>query len=111
MLRRDKPERGPEAFKDVLSQLFTARGWGRRQARLHLERAWEAVAGPEIAARTRVAALRRSTLDIDVDGPVLMQELTSFHKRRLLAELRKRLPGTMLTDLKFRPAAFDHETE
>ncbi|MBY0228905.1 MAG: DUF721 domain-containing protein [Gemmataceae bacterium] len=107
MIRRDVPERGPEPLKEVLSQLFTARGWGRRQARLHLERAWAASAGEEIAARTRVLALRRSTLDIEVDGPVLMQELASFHKRRLLTELRKRLPGTTLTDLKFRPGHFD----
>ena len=33
---------------------------------------------------------------------VLLQELTHFHKRRLLEQLRQRLPGTPITDLRFR---------
>ena len=100
--RRNTPERGPENLGEILARLFTARGWGRRQGRLHLEKAWAEAAGPDFAARTRVAALRRGVLEVVVGNAVLLQELASFHKRRLLEELRRRLPNTPVTDLRFR---------
>lgn len=104
-IRRYTPSRPPEDLSEILSRLFTARGWGRRQDRLRLERGWvEAVstAGATIAAHTQVGALRRGVLEVLVDSPVLLQELSHFHKRRLLQRLRERLPGTNITDLRFR---------
>jgi predicted nucleic acid-binding Zn ribbon protein len=102
MIKRDKPEKGPEALTEILSQLFTARGWGRRSERLHLEHAWEAAAGPAYVGKTRAGSLRRGVLEIHVENAVLMQELNSFHKRRLLADLKRRLPNTPITDLRFK---------
>ncbi len=93
---------GPELLGEVLSRLFTARGWGRRQERLRLEDAWADAAGPEIAPHTRVGALRRGVLEVTVANASLLQDLAHFHKRRLLTELRRRLPNTPLTDLRFR---------
>jgi predicted nucleic acid-binding Zn ribbon protein len=101
-IRRNNPERGPEHLAEILSRLFTSRGWGRRQDRLHLERAWAEAAGADVAPHTRVAALRRGVLEVTVGNAVLLQELTHYHKRRLLEQLRKRLPGTPITDLRFR---------
>ena len=95
-------EKGPEPLGEILSRLFAARGWGRRQDRLRLEEAWAQVAGPERARQTRVGALRRGVLEILVANAVLLQELAHFQKRRLLEQLRRRLPGTPLTDLRFR---------
>jgi hypothetical protein len=46
-------------------------------------------------------------LEVVVDNAVLLQELAHFHKRRLLEELRRRLPGTPLTDLRFRAGVLD----
>ena len=40
---------GPEPISEILSRLFTARGWGRRQDRLRLELAWAEAAGVEAA--------------------------------------------------------------
>ena len=99
--------KGPETIGEVLARLFTARGWGRRQDRLHLERAWAEAAGPEYAAQTRVAGLRRNVLEVVVGNAVLLQELAHFHKRRLLEALRGKLPGTPLTDLRFRAGVID----
>ncbi len=106
-IRRDVPNRGPERLGEILSRLFTARGWGRRQDRLHLERAWAEVVGAEHAAHTRPAALRRGVLEVTVDNAVLLQELAHFHKRRLLEQLRRRLPDTPLTDLRFRAGVLE----
>jgi predicted nucleic acid-binding Zn ribbon protein len=101
-LRRDPESRGPEPLGDILGRLFTARGWGRRQGRLHLERAWAEAAGPDVAAHTRPGTLRRGVLEVIVDNAALLQELAHYHKRRLLELLRGRLGGTPLTDLRFR---------
>jgi predicted nucleic acid-binding Zn ribbon protein len=101
-IRRDVPNRGPERLGEILSRLFAARGWGRRQGRLHLEKAWIEAAGPEFAAHTRPGVLRRGVLEVIVGNAVLLQELAHFHKRRLLEQLRRQLPDTPLTDLRFR---------
>src|SRR2546430_12759404 len=95
-------ESGPETLKEILSHLFTARGWGRRQGRLHLEKAWAAAVGEEHEVHTRVAGIRRGILEVEVNNGVLLQELAHFHKRRLLENLRSSLPGTTVTDLRFK---------
>lgn len=100
--RKHEPDRGPERVGEIVSRLFIARGWGRKQDRLHLEAAWAEAVGPDRARQTRVGALRRGVLEITVGNGVLMQELAHFHKRKLLEALRKKLPGTKLTDLRFR---------
>jgi predicted nucleic acid-binding Zn ribbon protein len=98
--------KGPEKIGEILSRLFAARGWGRRQDRLRLERAWAEAAGPDVAPHTRVVAIRRNVLEVEVKGAVLLQELAQFHKRRLLELLRKALPGVTVADLRFRAGAW-----
>jgi predicted nucleic acid-binding Zn ribbon protein len=95
---------GPEVLSEVLSRLFTSRGWGRRQDRLRLEEAWAAaVAACGLAqGETRVSTLRRGVLEVVVGSSVLLQELAHYHKRSLLEQLRSRLRGTIVTNLRFR---------
>ena len=102
-------EKGPEAIGEILSRLFTARGWGRQQERLRLEQAWAEAVGPEGARQTHVAGLRRGVLEVVVGNAVLLQELAHYHKRRLLEQLRGRLPNTTLTDLRFRAGVVKNE--
>jgi predicted nucleic acid-binding Zn ribbon protein len=104
-------ERGPERLGEVLSRLFAARGWGRRQDRIRLEQAWEKAVDPQHAPATRVGALRRGVLEVLVNNGVLMQELSGFHKRRLLEKLRTLLPGTTLADLRFRVGTWTNPTD
>ena len=101
-VKREPVKKGPELLSEVLSRLFTARGWGRRQDRLRLEQAWAESVGAEGAKQTRVAALRRGVLEIEVGSAVLLQELTHYHKRKLLEQIRRRLPGVTVMDLRFR---------
>lgn len=93
---------GPEPLAEILGRLFTAKGWGRKQDRMRLESAWQEAVGPEHATQTRVGAIRRGVLEIEVFGAVLLQELAHYHKRRILARLRESLPGTTVSDLRFR---------
>jgi len=103
-------ESGPETLKEILSRLFTARGWGRRQGRLHLEKAWASAVGPEHANHTRVAGFRRGILEVEVNNGVLLQELAQFHKRRLLEALRSSLAGTTVTDLRFKAGTWNTDS-
>lgn len=96
--------KGPEKIGEIIGRLFAARGWGRKQERLRLERAWAEAAGPQYQANTRVGAIRRNVFEVEVRGAVVLQELAQFHKRRLLEALRKLLPEITLTDLRFRSA-------
>ena len=98
--------RGPESIADILGRLFTARGWGRKTDRLRLEAAWAEAVGPELLRDTRVGGIRRGVLEVEVRNAVLIQELAQYHKRGLLAKLRKTLTGMTLTDVKFRAAAW-----
>ena len=99
-------DKGPEKIADVLGRLFTSRGWGRKNDRLRLESAWADVAGEPLLKDTRVLGMKRGVLEIDVRNAVLMSELAQYHKRGLLAKLRKALPGVTLTDIKFRAGAW-----
>ncbi len=96
---------GPEPLGEILSRLFAARGWGRRQAQLRLEEAWAAAVGPIAAPHTRVGRLRRGVLEVIVDNAVLLQELAHFQKRPLLERLRQQLPELAFLDLRFRAGA------
>jgi len=109
-LNRPTPDKGPELLGEVLSRLFTARGWGRRQGRLHLEQAWADAVGVEHALHSRVGNLRRGVLEVEVDNAILLQELAHYHKRRLLEQLRSRLPGNTLTDIRFRAGTWEKKT-
>jgi hypothetical protein len=104
--RIHKPEPDPEPIKEILARMFTARGWGRRQARLHLERAWCDAVGAEFEAQTRVLGLKRGVFEIEVASGVLVQELSHYHKRRLLETLRAKLPGQTIKELRFRVGKF-----
>jgi hypothetical protein len=73
---------------------------------VRLEAAWAEAVGPELLPETRVNALRRGVLEVEVRGGVLLQELAQFHKRKLLTALRQKLSGTTITDLKFRAGAW-----
>ena len=104
--RIDQPDLGPEPMKEILSRLFVARGWGRRQARLHLESAGLDAVGPDYAANTRVLGLKRGVLEVEVASAVVVQELSHYHKRRLLQTLRAKLTGHTIKELRFKVGTF-----
>ncbi len=97
-----KPEKGPEPLKEILAQLFTSRGWGRRAARQQLENAWAEAVGVQHQSHTRVTQIRRGILEVEVDSAILLQELASFQKRGLLEKMKKAVPNQGIKDLRFK---------
>jgi predicted nucleic acid-binding Zn ribbon protein len=98
---------GPEPLADVLGRLFAARGWGRQQERRQLEEVWKGVLADLglSADKTQLGALRRGVLEVTVQDAVLLHEMSQFHKRRLLENLRSALGPERVTELRFRLGA------
>jgi len=96
---------GPEKIGEILSRLFAARGWGRKQDRLRLERAWPTRLAPILRPQTRVAGIKRKRPGSGSERRRAVAGTAQFHKRRLLEALRKMLPGATVTDLRFRAPA------
>lgn len=93
--------KGPQLFADVLSELFTKRGYARVQSNAALADAWRQSAGELFAAHTRVGGLRRGVLEVVAANSTLLQEL-QFAKQGLLESLRQRLPDEPIEELRLR---------
>jgi predicted nucleic acid-binding Zn ribbon protein len=101
-LSRPVPRRGPRALGSVLSELFARRGFAQIEADRQWQEIWSEVAGADVASHSRVVGLRGGCLEVVVDSSVLVQELATFQREKLLGEIRERLPQTRLRSLRFR---------
>jgi hypothetical protein len=63
--------------------------------------------GPEYRTHARVLGLKRGIMEVEVDSAVLVQELTHYHRRRLLQALTEKLPGQPVRELRFRVGKFE----
>ena len=99
--RPSRPGSGPEPIADILARVLRETGLDRRR-QSDLVDAWVDVAGPAVAARTRIGTFRKGVLVIEVDSSALKQELSLFQREELLAALRERMKGTFVEDLRFR---------
>jgi len=96
--RRDEPQ----PLGDVLSHLFTLRGYGRTGTQRQLGDIWRTLAGEQIADRTRVLGIKAGVLQIGVAGSAQLQELDHFHKHSLLESLHSQHPDLGITNIRFR---------
>jgi predicted nucleic acid-binding Zn ribbon protein len=103
--------RGPRALAEILSDLFTIRGYGRLLARQELEDAWNRAVGTSFCQQTRLGEVRRGVLNVTVAHSTLLEELAAFRKPSLLEAIRATAPGTTIHDIRFRvgPVGLDVE--
>ncbi len=92
--------RKPKRINNVLAQVMQRRGYAQVRAGSERDEAWTEAAG-EVASATRVGALRRGILQIEVANSLQMQELT-FRKEELIKKLQTALPDAGIKQLKFR---------
>lgn len=93
---------GPESLGKALAELVALRGLARPRGTQQLAEIWKTVAGPRIAAATRVIGIRRGVLHVGVASSPLLSELASFHKESLLAAFERDHADLKIRDLKFR---------
>jgi len=63
--------------------------------------AWARVVGEGVAERTSLKSYREGRLLVEVDSPVLLQELSGFMTRSLLEELRRTPEGRDVAEVRF----------
>lgn len=66
-----------------------------------LIRAWEEAADDPWRDRTNLRRLEGGVLEVGVTSDALRDELTNFHRERLLAVLRAALPDVPLVGIRF----------
>ena len=92
----------PPTLGAALQELLRLKGVADAGGNRQLADAWRAAAGDRVADRTRVVGVRHGTLHVGVQNSALLGELASFHRDRLLADLREKLPESRLKALKFK---------
>lgn len=95
--RRSKPRSAAELLPAALRSL------GIPSARLtsRLRKAWGAACEEAWRGRTLLRRLEGGVLEIGVASAALRDELTNFHRDRLLAVLRVALPDVPLVAIRF----------
>jgi hypothetical protein len=99
-------QREPRRLGDVLTRLLKAKRFSQKGRYGALSLAWrqvvEEVLGEECAGQTRVGSFSHGRVMVEVEGPVLLQELSSFLRQKLLERLRSHPGAEDVADLRFR---------
>jgi hypothetical protein len=95
---------GPQKLGEVLRDFFETSGLAGKLKHLEIYSAWDEIVGPELTRHTRIAGLARHKLHVDVDSATHLHELRTFHKDKILADLKEQLPTVLIQDIVFRPA-------
>ena len=90
---------------EVADQLLKAKRFYQKKKYGALVEAWQATVGDEIAARTRISAFAHGHLSVEVNCPVLMQELGGFMRTAVLEQLQQTPGGEDVVDVRFRLGA------
>ncbi|MFP4028293.1 MAG: DUF721 domain-containing protein [Candidatus Brocadiia bacterium] len=88
-------------FGAVLSRVLKQKRFYQKGRYSAVSRAWEEVAGPEIASRTRIASYEDGKLRVEVESSVLLQELSGFMRETILEELRRTSGGEDVAEVRF----------
>ncbi len=100
--QRSRPV-GPHAksFKAVVKNWKIRRNLNSQRTTEMTELQWSAAVGETLAAYTRPGLIRRGTLDVYVDSPLVLQELT-MRKADILSALQENLPDHGIKGLRFK---------
>ncbi|HFQ89249.1 MAG TPA: DUF721 domain-containing protein [Desulfobulbus sp.] len=93
-------DKGPRLLGRQMERLYGKRGWHHPWQIFVLVREWRAIAGPDIAARTMPAYLRRDVLWVYVRNSAMMQHV-QMQKPRLIQEVNQRLEGLRISDIRW----------
>jgi predicted nucleic acid-binding Zn ribbon protein len=94
---------GPRArtLKSVLKNWQIQRNLSSESIAIMTVEVWREIVGDILASYTRPGNIKRGALEIYVDSPLVMQEL-SMQKRQILASLQQRLPDHHIKSLRLK---------
>jgi len=91
--QRRRYKRRPKRPANILSQLMA-------RTNDELDDVWNEVVGQKWQSKTRVGNISRGVLEVFVSSAAVNQHL-GFQKKKLIAELSKRVPQNKIKDIKF----------
>ncbi len=72
----------------------------KRGGLFELTEAWTRAAGPDVARQSRLVAFHRDVLTVSVESAALRQEIETYRKEEILANLNRELGGLRVAKLK-----------
>lgn len=90
------------SLKTILRSAASALGVERAAHEALIVEMWPEIAGADAAAHSRPAGLRGTTLLVDVEPGLWVQEL-SARRGRFTEEINRRLGGGVVSDIRIRP--------
>ena len=98
--QRRRFKRRPKRPANILSQLMARKGYGQTKTNDELDDTWKAIVGEKWQTKTRIGNVSRGVLEVFVSSAAVNQHL-GFQKKKLIAELSKRVPQNKIKDIKF----------
>ena len=98
---RQRYFRRPKKPADILGRLMARKGYGQTESANEMEEVWNQTVGPKWQTKTKIGNVSRGVLEVFVVSSVVNQQM-GFQKRKILAEIQKRLPQNKIKDLHFR---------
>jgi len=95
-------EHPPRRVGEVLDALLRAKRFHERKRYGALVEAWRQAVGEQVAEHTRIGDFDRGRLVVEVDSPVLLQELRGFMESAILEQIRSAPGGAEVAELRFR---------
>lgn len=96
-MRSDSPRR----LGDFVKLFLRKSGLDKAVTRPDFQKAWESALGePRLAPHTRPGAVRSGILKVEVDVPVVMQEL-NFRRKDIVKRLGELAPDARVKDIRF----------
>ena len=103
MKRRKSPE--PVPVGEILPELLRGIRASRRGPAEKVRAIWPHIAGEAVARRCRIAGCEDGVVTVEVASAALKHDLATFRREALLRDLREKLPGLALRDLRFKVGA------
>jgi predicted nucleic acid-binding Zn ribbon protein len=86
------------AVPNALSRLGLEHRWRETE----LRNAWPSIVGAEIARHAQPQSLKNRRLNVSVDHPLWLQELSRYHKPMILQKIAARFGPHIVRDIVFR---------
>ena len=101
------PRTRPRSLREAVEGYMRSSGLARlcRHPKLYL--AWRDVVGEDLVEHTRVVALAKGVLEVEVDSSALLHHLAGFQKGQLLRSFREKKPGLFVRDIQFKIGSFE----
>ena len=88
---------------EALEMFMKSSGLANAATSDQIGRAWLEILGPETARHTRLSrTIKKGVLQVEVDSPSLLGELSGFRRAEILQGLRERVKRRFIEDIRFK---------